>query len=51
LTISWLLSSICCLNATKELLVNVCWGVGKVVATPGVNSGGNYACKFWEELA
>jgi len=22
-----------------------------VVATPGVNSGGNCACKFWEELA
>ena len=26
------------------------WGVGKVVATPGVNNDGNCACKFWEEF-
>ena len=50
LTISWLLSSICCLKAAKELLVNDCWGVGKGTLTLGVYNGGNCACKFWEKF-
>ncbi len=49
-TISWLVSSICCLNAFKETLVNDCWGEPNGVndcwgdpngtLTPGLNSWG-----------
>ena len=50
LTISWLLSSICCLKAAKELLVNDCWGVGNGTLTLGLSNGGNRTCKFCEKV-